>query len=259
LNSRRPLYNEFGLSQPISERSTGGNTNYNALELKATKRLSNGLSFFGSYTFSKAIDDSFGLMLNDRLNRGVAAFSRANVFTLGHTLELPVGPGKRFMGNVHGWEAQLIGGWEFTGITLYQSGLPFSPSLSNNSSINADISLRPDVVPGVDPLAVAGGQNRNRWFNPAAYAVPGPYLFGNAGRDSLRGPGFPSADLSLHKSFTLREHMTLGFRWEVFNAFNATRLSNPNGAIDAGANSVGRITSITAPMRQQQLGLRLEF
>jgi hypothetical protein len=142
---------------------------------------------------------------------------------------------------------------------LYQSGLPFSPSLSNNSSLNADISLRPDVVPGADPYAVSGGQNRNMWFNPAAYRVPGPYLFGNAGRDSLRGPSFPSADLSLHKRFTLREHMTLAFRWEVFNAFNSTRLANPNGAIDAGANSAGHITSIIAPMRQQQLGLRLEF
>ncbi|MCU1262262.1 MAG: Cna domain protein, partial [Bryobacterales bacterium] len=148
LNSRRPLYNQFGLSQPISERSTGGNTNYNALELKAEKRLSHGLSFFGSYTFAKAIDDSFGLMLNDRLNRGVAAFNRTHVFTLGHTLELPFGPGKQVLGNVHGFAGQLIGGWEFTGISLYQSGLPFSPSLSNNSSLNADISLRPDVVPG---------------------------------------------------------------------------------------------------------------
>jgi hypothetical protein len=259
LNSRRPLYNTFGISQPISERSTGGNSSYNALELKATKKVSHGLSFFGSYTFAKAIDDSFGLMLNDRLNRGVASFNRTSVFTLGHTLELPIGPGKLVMGSARGWMGQLIGGWQFTGISQYQSGLPFSPSLNNNSSINADISLRPDVVAGTDPYAVPGGQSRNNWFNPAAYSVPGPYLFGNAGRNSLRGPAFPSADLSLHKLFTLREHMTLAFRWEVFNAFNSTRLANPNGAIDAGANSTGRITNIIAPMRQQQLGLRLEF
>jgi hypothetical protein len=259
LNPRRPLYQAFGLTQSISERSTGGNTNYNALELKATKRLSNGLYFFGSYTFSKAIDDSFGLTVNDRLNRGVAAFSRANVFTLGHSVDLPFGPGKVFLNNLHGWSNQLLAGWQFTGISTLESGLPFSPSLSNNSSINADISLRPDTLAGVDPYAVPGGQSRNQWFNPAAYQIPGPYRFGNAGRDSLRGPWLPSADLSLHKTFVLRENVNLGLRWDVFNAFNATRLSNPNGAIDAGANSVGKITSILAPMRYQQLGLRLDF
>src|SRR5215831_3253956 len=259
LNPRRPLYNAFGISQSISERSTGGNTNYNALELKASKRLSHGVSFFGSYVFAKAIDNGFGLMLNDELNRGVASFNRTHVFTLGHTVELPIGPGKAILHNAHGLAAQVLGGWQFTGITVFQSGLPFSPSMSNNSSINADISLRPDAIPGADPYAVPGGQDRNHWFNPAAYATPGPYLFGNAGRNSLRGPAFASADWALHKSFLLREGMSLTFRWEVFNAFNATRLSNPSSAIDAGANSVGRITSILAPMRQQQLALRLQF
>jgi hypothetical protein len=259
LNPRRPLYQEFGLTQPISERSTGGNTSYNALELKAAKRFSHGVYFFASYTFSKAIDDGFGLMVNDRLNRGVAAFSRANVFTLGHTVELPIGPGKLFLHNVQGWQKQIVGGWQFSGITLLESGLPFSPTLSNNASINADISLRPDTISGANPYAVPGGQSRNQWFNPAAYTVPGLYLFGNAGRDSLRGPWFPSADLALLKTFTITEKVRLGLRWDVFNAFNATRLSNPNGAIDAGPNSVGRITGITAPMRQQQVGLRLEF
>jgi hypothetical protein len=259
LNPRRPLYNEFGLTQPISERSTGGNTSYNALQLKGSKRFSHGVYFFASYSFSKAIDDGFGLMINDRLNRGVAAFSRANVFTLGHTVELPFGPGKPFLSNVHGWMTQVVGGWQFSGITLLESGLPFSPGLNNNASINADISLRPDTVPGADPYAVLGGQTRNQWFNPAAYMVPGPYLFGNAGRDSLRGPWLPSADLSLFKVFTITERVRMSLRWDAFNAFNATRLANPNGAIDAGPNNVGRITNVIAPMRQQQLGLRLEF
>jgi hypothetical protein len=259
LNPRRPLYQAFGLSQPISVRSTGGNTSYNALELKGTKRFSHGLYFFASYTFSKAIDDSFGLMINDRLNRGVASFSRANVFTLGHSVELPIGPGKPILSNAQGWIKQLVAGWQFSGITLLESGLPFSPTLNNNASINADISIRPDGVPGVNPYAVTGGQTRDHWFNPGAYTVPGPYLFGNGGRDSLRGPWFPSADLALFKTFTITEEVRMGLRWDVFNAFNATRLANPNGAIDAGPNTVGRITGIAAPMRRQQLGLRLDF
>ena len=67
----------------------------------------------------------------------------------------------------------LLGGWQFSGITQYQSGLPFSPALNNNASINADVGTPPDVVPGADPYDVPGGQNRDHWFNPAAYTIPG--------------------------------------------------------------------------------------
>jgi len=174
-------------------------------------------------------------------------------------LELPIGAGKPILRNAHGITKQIVGGWSLNGITLFQSGLPFSPGLNSNASLNSDASLRPDTIPGADPYAVAGGQNRDHWFNPAAYAVPGLYTFGNAGRDSLRGPGFASADWGLHKSFTLEGHGNLVFRWEVFNVFNSTRLANPNGAIDAGVNNTGRITSILAPMRQQQIAARWEF
>ena len=149
-------------------------------------------------------------------------------------------------------------GWQFNGITTMESGLPFSPTLNNNASLNSDTSLRPDIVS--DPL---GGisQSRNQWFNAAAYAVPAAYTFGGAARNSLRGPDLFSADWSLSKNFTVRESYHLQFRWEVYNAFNRTNLGLPDSAVDSG--TAGKIFDIlsgpTLGMRNMQFGLRLSW
>jgi hypothetical protein len=192
-------------------------------------------------------------------NRGVADFDRTHVFSIGHTWVLPFGPGQPFLSGVTGIGKQIVSGWQFNGITQFQSGLPFSPSLNNTASLNSDVGLRPDLIGGADPYNVPGGQNRTLWFNPSAYTIPALYQYGNAGRNSLRGPGLFTADWSFGKAFPIRERMSLTFRAELFNVFNRTNLANPNGAVDAGAGSAGVITSLSNPMRQTQLGLRLAF
>jgi len=265
LNPRRPLFVKFGLTQPINDNSNGGSNSYESLQTKLTKRFSKGYSMLFTYTWSKTLDTQGGLTLNNRLNRGVADFDRAHLFTLGHVWELPFGK------NAGGPLRYMIGGWQFSGITTFGSGLPFSPTLVNTSSINADIpspNFRPDRILSVDPNDVPGGRSRDRWFNPAAYQVPGPYLFGTAGRNSLRGPDLFTADWSLDKRFAIGERRSLQLRWEVYNLFNRTNLANPTtqGAapgspIDAGANSVARITNllIGTNMRRMQFGLRFDF
>jgi len=258
-NPRRPLFVKFGLTQSITDASTKGSNNYNALQTKLTKRFSAGLSLLASYTWSKSINNSQGLLVNGILNRGLADWDRQHVVAIGHTWQLPFGPGRPILPDVKGAVRQIVGGWEFTGITQIESGLPFSPTLNNNSSINADISLRPDIITGVDPYDVPGGQTRDLWFNPAAYRIPAPYMFGNAGRNSLRGPGLFTADWGLHKAFFIGENRDLTLRWEVYNVFNTTNLNLPNGGVDAGAGSAARITSLYSPMRQMQLGLRFQF
>jgi len=257
LNPRRPLFQRFGLTQSITERSDGGNNSYNALQTKVARSVSSNLFLFASYTFGKTINNANGLLLNDGLNRGLADFDRKHVAAIGHSWMLPSGPEKRFLRN--GLAAKLAGGWAFHGITTLASGLPLNPYLVNNASLNADANLRPDVVPGADPYEVSGGQTREHWFSPAAYRIPAPYRFGNAGRNSLRGPLLISVDWALSKTFPIRNHARFTFRWEVFNAFNLTRLANPDGAVDAGPTVVGRIVSLTAPMRQQQLAAQIEF
>jgi hypothetical protein len=138
------------------------------------------------------------------------------------------------------------------------------PTLINNSHLNADISgvsLRPNRVVGVDPKDVPGGQNRDLWFNLAAFRVPGQYELGTASRGSLRGPSYVSTDLSLGKRFAITERKSLQLRWETFNTFNRTNMANPNTSIDAGPNSAGRITGLLvgSTMRAMQVGMRFDF
>ena len=252
LNPRRPLFNQFGLTQGINDASNKGTNNYHALQTKLNKRFSAGFSLLASYTWSKSINNSQGLLLNGRLNRGLADWDRKHVVSVGYTWMLPFGRGQ-------GLVRQVLGVWEFIGAMQFQSGLPFSPSMANNASLNADASLRPDIVQGADPYDVPGGQNRDLWFNIGTYQTPGPFMFGNAGRNSLRGPGLITADWALHKRFVIAEQKDLTLRWEVFNVFNRTNLGNPNGNIDAGAGNAGRITGLFSPMRQMQLGVRFVF
>jgi hypothetical protein len=264
LNPRRPLFNKFGLTQGINDNSNMASNSYQALQTKLTKRFSQGFSLLATYTWSKTIDTAGGLMLNGRLNRGIADFDRTHVATLGYSFELPFGRGRRYLSGLNRAAEAILGGWELNGITLLQSGLAITPTLINNSHLNADISgvsLRPNRVAGVDPKDVPGGQNRNLWFNLAAFRVPGQYELGTASRGSLRGPSYVSTDLSLGKRFAITERKSLQLRWETFNTFNRTNMANPNTSIDAGPNSAGRITGLLvgATMRAMQVGMRFDF
>jgi hypothetical protein len=165
---------------------------------------------------------------------------------------------------VTGVSRHLVEGWEFSGVSLLQSGLAITPTMVSNAAINADIagvSLRPDRVAGVGVKDVPGGQSRTQWFNLAAFRVPGLYQLGNSSRGSMRGPGMVELNYSLSKRFTLAERKTLQLRWEMYNAINRTNLANPSTAIDAGAAAAARITGliVTATMRQMQLGARFDF
>ncbi len=264
LNPRRQLYQEFGLTQSITDLSTGGTSSYEALQTKLNRRFSKGYSLLVTYTFSKTIDTSGGYELANYLNRGVADFDRTQVFTLGHVWQLPFGKGRTYLSNANRVIDALFGGWQFSGITSFDTGLPFSPTLSTTAVINSDIPLavdRPNQILSVSPYSIPGGQSRNEWFNPAAYAIPAPYTYGTAGRNSLRGPNLFQADWSLDKQFAITEHKDLQFRWEVYNVLNRTNLANPNGAVDAGPGNAGAITGlfIGSTMRRMQLGLRLDF
>jgi hypothetical protein len=264
LNPRRPLFNRFGLTQGITDNSNMASNSYQALQTKLTKRFSRGLSLLATYTWSKSIDTAGGLMLNGRLNRGIADFDRTHVATFGYTYQLPFGRDRGFGSDLSAPLDAIFGGWELNGVTLLQSGLAITPTLINNSHLNADVSgvsLRPDRIASADPEDISGGQSRDLWFNVAAFRVPGQYQFGNASRGSLRGPGFASTDLSLGKRFAISEGKNLNLRWETFNVFNRTNMANPNTSIDAGPGNAGRITGLLvgSSMRSMQLGLRFDF
>ena len=146
----------------------------------------------------------------------------------------------------------MVGGWQFAGITRFMSGTPFTPIVANAASLNSDCcTLRPDRL----GQGSVSNPDRSQWFDRTAFRVPGQYIFGNSGRNILRGPGFSVADWALSKSLEFTETKRLELRWEVFNAFNRTNLANPVASIDSSL--AGRILGIAHFMRRQQLGVHL--
>jgi hypothetical protein len=156
----------------------------------------------------------------------------------------------------------FLGGWQLNGITAAQTGSPYTPRLAEGgTTINAGPSgiVRPYLIG--NPNLPSSEQSVDRWFNVAAFAVPGQagtpaYTFGNAGRNILRGPNAFAFDFSLFKSFSITERVKLQFRSEFFNLFNHPNLALPNMNIDRAEG--GTIRGASAP-RQIQFALKLLF
>jgi hypothetical protein len=256
---RRPFF-KYGDTQAIYDVCNCDNSSYNSLQMKLQKRVTKGLDFIATYTWSKALDNGeggygFSDNYNVRNDHGPATFDRTNAFTLIHNWELPFGKGRAYLNNASKAVDAIAGGWRFSGITTLYSGIAFTPTISNAPSVNADFNyFRPDVIGNPN----VSNPNASEWFNPLAYTAPqAPYRQGDAGKGTLRGPGLAVLNLSLSKEFTLAEAKTLEFRWENFNALNHVNLGTPNNQVDV--SGAGQITNTANPMRQMQLGLHFRF
>jgi hypothetical protein len=257
INLRQP-YNIYGFTTNAYNQSNQSNIGYEALQVQAQKRYSHGLLVTGALTWSSSYDFGSHNAMDPFLtyrDRAPEDSNRRLVFVASHVWEIPVGAGRAYL-NKPGVANVILGGWQLSGIWTFESGLPFSPTLGNAASLNSNCcTLRPDLVGGVSPFV--SNQNRNMWFNPAAYTIPPLYVFGDAGRNSLWGPGLFRADLALQKTFKIGERTSFEFQWEAFNAFNRTNLGQPNGQVDS--STAGVINSTADIMRQMQLGGTVRF
>ena len=259
-NTRRRFYNLFGLSQGLYSLCNCDTSNYHALQAKWVQHQARGLDFIVAYSYSKSLDATeLGGVASDNLNYradyGPASFDHRHSLTVSNVWKIPFGRGQRFGASAPLALDLVAGGWEFNGISTFETGAPFTPQVSNAPLLNADFnSVRPDTIG--DPHV--SHANRTLWFNPAAYTAPqGLYRNGTASRNSLTGPRTFLMNLSLAKVFTITEGKTLQFRWENFNALNHVNLNQPNNYVDQ--SNAGQITSISADMRQMQFGLHFRF
>ncbi len=120
--------------------------------------------------------------------------------------------------------------------------------------------MRPFVNPAFSGPVILG--NPNQWFNPAAFLAPpnNSGFYGNLGRNTLRGPGLATLDLSLLKDTRIRERLNVQFRVEIFNILNKANFNTPNALTftPTGVSpTAGVITSTSTTSRQMQFGVKL--
>ena len=230
-----------------------GNSAYHSLQVSLQKRLSQGLSFGTSYTWSKVIATCSGFSLdgctqnyyNMSVERGLASFDRPHILVINYVYDLP------FFKGMTGVGGALLGGWEATGLVTLQSGSAFTPGFS---SATQGLARRPDAVAGAS--INDGPGTAEQWFNTSAFAAPPFGHFGNAGTGTIRGPGTNNWDLGLFKNFRMSERTNLQFRAELFNAFNHTNLDAIVTTFGSGAFGQA-VSAHTA--RVVQMALRLSF
>ena len=254
-----PLYTRapYPAYSNILETQSGGNSEYQSLQLSLKRRFERGLTLLASYTFSKSIDDTSAFLPtspdqnfpqdshNYRLERALSSYDVPNLATIAFVYSVP-----------SRW--RWARGFEVSGIVTAESGQPFTPMLSTDNSNTGNTGGnfgvdRPNVV-GSTSLA---HPSPSEWFNTAAFAIPPQFTWGTAGRNILRGPGLFRADLSVRRSFTLREGMKLTAEAQSFNTLNHANFNQPDAFADQPL-TFGKIFSAKDP-RQIQLALRLAF
>ena len=256
---RRP-YPQYGNFASITN---AGSSTFNSFQIKLDKRWSNSVWLLSAFTYGKAYNDQPEICCaspwppdsyNIAAEHGPADYDQRYRSVTSFAWDLPFGKGRRFL-DKEGVLDGIFGGWQLGGIITIAGGFPFSPATSLDTSNTGTFGqLRPDLVGNPDP----GERTPERWFNPEAYATPAEFAFGNAGRNSLVGPGTRTADLYLQKEFKIQGRVRLELRIEAFNVFNHPNFGLPDNYVDDG-ESAGTITYTAIPQRQLQFGARLEF
>ncbi len=251
----------------INWRDAVGTSNFNSLALRLEHRFSHGLSALISWTISKSIDlgappstsgtGEAGVQdpRNLKAERGLSEFDSRHRFITSVVYELPWGPGKRWLGSVRGVLAQIVGGWQLTGILLLQSGRPFTVITSRDIS-NTGGANRPNLIgnPKLDK------PTPERWFNTDAFSdtLPaGTFAYGSAGKNIVIADGIENFDLGLFKNFNIDEQRKLQFRAEVFNFPNHPNFGIPDR--NRASGSFGRVGATITSSRQIQFGLKFIF
>jgi hypothetical protein len=261
-DTKRTAFPGYG---DITQLRNNANSIYHALQVQARRTVGD-LTLSAAYTYSHAIDDSsdrsdFNLVNSYDIaaNRASSNYDLRHNFSISYVYGLPF-----FKGT--GWTHALFGGWQISGITTAQTGLPFTVTNATTFGDNAGVAnnvvsnnvgsgSRPDLV-GDAHSSVSSSGDPLLFYNPTAFAVPVGLTFGNVGRNTLNLPGRLNFDVGVFKRFAITERTGLDFRWENFNFFNHTQF---NG-IDSGlGDSTFMELNTTHFARKMQFGLRFYF
>jgi Carboxypeptidase regulatory-like domain len=279
LANNSPEAGGLGLDRPFPwsgtalESTARGESNYNALQMRADKRLEHGLSFGTGFTWSKSMDNggsgfygvengpqgysTFQNYNNLSANYGISGNSLKFIYYGWAIYELPFGKGKQYLS--HGVPAAVLGGWQANTNIAAHSGVPLGfpdagrdpAGIGNTGTYNygrANLTGNPKV----------SHPTKNVSFNTSVFAHP-VNQYGTSGRGVLTAMPFDNIDFSLMKGQQFGEKFAVQFRAEFFNVFNIQNYSTPG--VTYGGSNFGVITALAqgATPRQIQFSLRGTF
>lgn len=294
VQSRRPFpfIIDNGVRRPLSRirlLDSGGNSWYEGLQVSLNKRYSHGLVLTFAYTYSKTLMEGYGRNEGDGINsntyqdkynraaeKGRVGFDNRHVAVASFVYDVPA---PKILST--GIAGAIFAGWQTNGIVTLRSGSPFTVGQGNIIN-TGNAPVRPDRIAD----GKLGNPTVNQWFDPDAFrlvscanaALPELCHYGNSGMGILEGPGFKNVDFSAFKNFGITERFKLQFRGEFFNLFNTPQFNVPNRGLNTGGGFLpqrapngsitfpsqagivsgpGAITSLVAPMRNVQFGLKL--
>jgi hypothetical protein len=284
----------------ITEHKTGYNSEYESLPARLEERTKSGASILVSYTYGKSLDDlvspqnsnpnyvdpQTGKPGSQKGDRELSAFNVKHRLVISPVYPLPFGKGQMWL-NHGGIGSAVAGGWKVSGVYQYFTGRPIAVTDTSVSSGSDGGGDRPDFTSnpnaGVDPVSGAPTHNAKEWFNIHAFdysAAATPYLkastcstptnctagarqpgtFGDAAPNPIIGPGWDELDLTIGRTFPVKEWANVEFKVDGFNLANHPNYLNPSGAFTGSYTSGGFGTIIGANnMREIQASIHITY
>ncbi|MBN8729188.1 MAG: TonB-dependent receptor [Acidobacteria bacterium] len=294
VQSRRPFpfVIDDGVRRPLTRTrflDSGGNSWYQGLQVSLRKEMTNGLLFTLAYTYSKTLMEGYGRNEGDGINsntyqnprnrvveKGRVGFGAEHIAVMSMVYDVPTPAALK-----KGIAGHVFSGWQTNSIITLRTGFPFTVGQGNILN-TANSPARPDRIGS----GAVDNPTINRWFDVDAFrlvsctnsALPELCHYGNSGNGILDGPGQQNVDFSAFKNFRISERVKFQFRGEFFNIFNTPQFGVPNRNLNTGGGflptrnasgqvvfpsqagvtgGVGTVTSLVAPMRNIQFGLKL--
>lgn len=250
---------------------------YHGVKLSVQKRLSNGLSINGNYTYSECtnegepgtdINNVFPVPIEDitsshprpdaSTNKGPCINDRPHIFNLSTVIQTT------------GWGSGLLNtlsrDWQVGVIWQARSGIPITPTTTGDFGLT-NLPQRPFIVPGVDPyvpesertVGQTGSSFAIPYVNLAAFAPNTPGTWGDTPKGYLRGPGYKNVDVSFSRNIRVGGSRRVELRIEAFNLFDFENWANPTVQIGANNATNGRIINTVGDPRVMQFAVKYVF
>jgi hypothetical protein len=241
------VYPQWG---SIGVHKTGYNSEYESLQARVQISSKKGATVLVSYTYGKSEDGvstSAQNPINQAGDKGLSPFDIRHRLVISPVYPLPFGKGRQWLNT--GLGSAILGGFQISGIYQYFTGRPFSITDSTNQSGSAGGGDRPDLIAGQnlngrDTLNNTPIHTKTEWFNIHAVAYNPPGTFGNVAPYAIEGPGYDEMDLTLGRTFPIKEWAKLQLKLDAFNLFNHPNLYNPTASF-AGTPTYLKTTTAT--------------